>query len=156
MYRSDASYFSLIPAKRKIPIFLIVMNTVVFIASVILGIISALLSSNFLVPIIIMITTVINIFNHFAQMASYMMTTPEGIEYHSFGIVIFSTWENLEGISLTSGVTILKLNSKVKTIPPIVETLNWYPKDIPLYLFSEGPDSPLMQEIHKYRPDIKG
>jgi hypothetical protein len=25
-----------------------------------------------------------------------------------------------------------------------------------LYLFSEGPDSPLMQEIHKYRPDIKG
>ncbi len=179
MYRQDAQYFSLIPSYEE-------PYRKLFNASIASGIVMVLLlgmlfllfidnllfhSSTLNVPLIslfsnlfILSVAIFNAKNSFDALSCYIVISSDGIEYHKARYLIFSSWENLNSIGMKKAFIgnylALKLNPGFKIVPPALARLTGLmpgtSTDIPLHLFSEGPDSPLMQEIYKYRPDLKG
>ncbi len=90
---------------------------------------------------------------------AYLAVSSEGITYHILtGITTFCAWKDIQESSklIKNVVYPILIFTKREVVPPAVDDLKWAPREVTLRLFSEGPDSPLMQEIHKYRPDIKG
>ncbi len=168
MYRQDATYFPLTKnqTNRVYQAFIFALAAVLLSTVMDFGLLlwgMGIEATGILLLISILITAV-NAKNLFDILRSYVVTSPEGIEYHGAVYTVFSSWEDVGEIALKKSwrgeFPFLKFNPPYKTIPPVFADLPgrsfWMSPDVPLKAFSEGKDSPLMQEIYKYRPDLKG
>ncbi len=101
----------------------------------------------------------------FGRIFASLALSPQGIAYQRQGIVLFSSWDNLQAIksqrSLWGKSVLLTTHAGLEFISPPIKTqfrgksLMGMWDAIPLQLFCNEENNELLAEIFKYRPDME-
>jgi hypothetical protein len=100
-----------------------------------------------------------------ASLGVNMVSSSDGLEYHSTGLHIRSSWENMEKVKLTGAFAQWGLGAEVIALskPAEVLSISWYrdllpfPNNaIPLVEFGQWRHNSLGAEIKKYAPKLLG
>jgi hypothetical protein len=85
----------------------------------------------------------------------YLALSTAGIQYYAPGLVIKTSWDNVQELRTTSYAPVLVLRRRAATYTSIFYRRNWTTgKQIPLAMFDYAPQSAIARDLRAFAPHL--